>query len=246
MRPRKKKFTKDEINDEFSSMDAFQKESATDNLKIVIKCKTPNQKKLVAELRTREIVVCTGPPGSGKTYLACAVALELLKKDPKYKKIYIVKSVTTLKDEEIGFLRGSLKEKMEPFLFSFMHNFEKIIGHDAVVHLRANNIIQEMPIAYMRGINIDNAITIIDEAQNINKDNIKTIMTRIGTDAKLIFLGDTKQIDMKNKKESSLQFILDNFSDIDEIGTVELTLDDVVRNPIVKIIEERFNKINEK
>lgn len=246
MRKNKKKLNDQEIHESLQDMDLFQREKLLENLKISIKCKTTNQKKLVEELRNREITLCSGLPGTGKTYLSCAVALELLKKDPKYKKIYIIKSVTTLKDEEIGFLKGNMKDKMEPFMFSFLHNFEKIIGTDALVALRANNYIVELPIAYMRGINIDNAIAIIDEAQNISVDNIKTIMTRLGTDAKLIFLGDTKQIDMKKKDDSALQFIIDNFSDVPEIGTVTLGVEDVVRNPLIKLIEERFDLAFEK
>jgi phosphate starvation-inducible PhoH-like protein len=249
-RQNKKKLNRAEIEDAMlgdmseyvANVQEQQRKNGLDGIKVEIKCKTKNQKVLVDELRKREIVVCSGLPGTGKTYLSCAVALELLKKDSRFKKIYIIKSVTTLKDEEIGFLKGNVKEKMEPFMFSFMHNFEKIIGTDALIWLRANGLIQELPIAYMRGINIDNAIAIIDEAQNISVDNIRTIMTRLGTDSKMIFLGDTKQIDMKKKEESSLQFVIDNFSDVEAVGTVVLTEDDVVRNPLIKVIEERFLK----
>jgi phosphate starvation-inducible PhoH-like protein len=103
-------------------------------------------------------------------------------------------------------------------------------------------MIEEMPIAYMRGINIDNSITIIDEAQNISIDNIRTIMTRLGENSKMIFLGDENQIDMKKKGESSLNFIIKKFSDFDEVGTITLGEDDVVRNPLIKKIEKIFNE----
>ena len=135
-----------------------------------------------------------------------------------------------------------MKEKMEPFMYSFMHNFEKVIGKYNVELLRANNMIEEMPIAYMRGINIDNSITIIDEAQNISIDNIRTIMTRLGENSKMIFLGDENQIGMKKKNESSLNFIIDKFKDFDEVGTVVLGEDDVVRNPLIKKIEQIFRE----
>ena len=123
-----------------------------------------------------------------------------------------------------------------------MHNFEKVIGRHNVEILRANNMIEEMPIAYMRGINIDNSITIIDEAQNISIDNIRTIMTRLGENSKMIFLGDENQIDMKKKGESSLNFIIQKFSNFDEVGTITLGEDDVVRNPLIKKIEKIFNE----
>jgi phosphate starvation-inducible PhoH-like protein len=247
MANRRKKVNRDEYEHDVLAeigeyVDRERKKNVLESLKISIKCKTENQKKLVKEIREREIVVCSGPPGSGKTYLSCAMALELLKKESKFKKIYIIKSVTTLPDEEIGFLKGNLKEKMEPFMFSFLHNFEKIVGTDALSNLRANNIIQELPIAYMRGINIDNAVVIIDEAQNISVENIHTIMTRLGTDSKMIFLGDTKQKDTKKNKESGLKFVIDHFSNVPEIGTVELGEDDVVRNPLIVLIEQVFDK----
>lgn len=213
-----------------------------DRVKINIKCKTINQKKLVNEIKTKEMVICSGLPGTGKTYLSCAVALDLIKNRGEYKKIVIVKSVTTLKDEEIGYLKGSMKEKMEPFMYSFMHNFEKIIGRYNTQVLRENGLIEEMPIAYMRGINIDNSIVIIDEAQNISLDNIRTIMTRLGENSKMIFLGDENQVDMKKKGQSSLKFIIDKFSDFDEVGTVVLDNDDVVRNPLIKKIEQIFRE----
>jgi phosphate starvation-inducible PhoH-like protein len=102
-------------------------------------------------------------------------------------------------------------------------------------------MIEELPIAFMRGINIDNAIVIIDECQNISIDNIRTIMTRIGENSKMIFLGDNRQIDIKNRQESSLDFIIEKFKDVEEIGTVQLLDEDVVRNPLIKKIEKIFN-----
>jgi phosphate starvation-inducible PhoH-like protein len=239
---RNKKLTQEEEFDVLETINRSHSGNILDRIKVDIKYKTANQKHLVNEIKAKEIVICSGLPGAGKTFLSCAVALELLKKDPRYKKIVIVKSVTTLKDEEIGFLKGTMKEKMEPFMYSFMHNFEKVIGKQGVELLRANNMIEEMPIAYMRGINIDNSITIIDEAQNISIDNIRTIMTRLGENSKMIFLGDENQIDMKKKNESSLNFIIDKFKDFDEVGTVVLGEDDVVRNPLIKKIEKIFNE----
>jgi phosphate starvation-inducible PhoH-like protein len=239
---KKRKITPEEEQIIFETINNNQPGNILDKIKIDLKSKTPNQKKLVNEIKNKEITICSGLPGTGKTFISCAVALELLKKDPKYRKIVIVKSVTTLKDEEIGFLKGTMKEKMEPFMYSFMHNFEKVIGRYNVEALRNAGMIEELPIAYMRGINIDNSITIIDEAQNISIDNIRTIMTRLGENSKMIFLGDENQIDMKKKNESSLNFIINKFKDFDEVGTVVLGEDDVVRNPLIKKIEQIFRE----
>jgi phosphate starvation-inducible PhoH-like protein len=240
---RRRKLTPEEELEAFETINrGSHSGNIFDKIKIDIKSKTPNQKKLVNEIKSKEIVICSGLPGTGKTFLSCAVALELLKNDPRYRKIVIVKSVTTLKDEEIGFLKGTMKEKMEPFMYSFMHNFEKVIGKYNLELLRNAGMIEELPIAYMRGINIDNSVTIIDEAQNISIDNIRTIMTRLGENSKMIFLGDENQIDMKKKSESSLNFIINKFKDFDEVGTVVLGEDDVVRNPLIKKIEQIFRE----
>jgi len=214
---------------------------------IRVKCKTENQKLLVNAIKEKEVIICSGTAGTGKTFLACAEALKLIKRFVKYRKIVIVKSVTTLKNEEIGFLKGNLREKMEPFMFSFVHNFEKLVGQSITSRLRELKTIEEMPIAYMRGINLDRSIIIVDEAQNISTENMRTIMTRLGRDSKMIFLGDERQQDSKGR--NGLTFLMDHFSDIEEIGCVQFTKSDVVRNPLIAKIERVFdslqkNKIN--
>jgi|TARA_R110000782_G_scaffold7429_2_gene24973 phosphate starvation-inducible PhoH-like protein len=216
----------------------------TDTMTITVKCKTENQKILVNAIKGKEIIVCSGPAGSGKTFLACAEALRLIKRNSKFKKIIIVKSVTTLKNEEIGFLKGNLREKMEPFMFSFVHNFEKIVGQSITSRLRELKTIEEMPIAYMRGINLDKSIIIIDEAQNISQDNIRTIMTRLGKDSKMIFLGDERQQDSKGG--NGLTFLMEHFAHIEEIGCVQFDKSDVVRNPLIAKIERVFDSLQNK
>jgi len=216
----------------------------TDTMTITVKCKTENQKILVNAIKGKEIIVCSGPAGSGKTFLACAEALRLIKRNSKFKKIVIVKSVTTLKNEEIGFLKGNLREKMEPFMFSFVHNFEKIVGQSITSKLRELKTIEEMPIAYMRGINLDKSIIIIDEAQNISQDNIRTIMTRLGKDSKMIFLGDERQQDSKGG--NGLTFLMEHFAHIEEIGCVQFNKSDVVRNPLIAKIERVFDSLQKK
>ena len=216
----------------------------TDTMTVNVKCKTENQKSLVNAIKEKEVIICSGPAGTGKTYLACAEALKLIKRYAKYKKIIIVKSVTTLKNEEIGFLKGGLREKMEPFMFSFVHNFEKLVGQAITSRLRELKTIEEMPIAYMRGINLDRSIIIVDEAQNISQENIRTIMTRLGRDSKMIFLGDERQQDSKGG--NGLTFLMDHFQDIDEIGCVQFNKSDVVRNPLIAKIERVFDSLQTK
>ena len=213
----------------------------SDTMTVSVKCKTENQKALVNAIKEKEVIICSGPAGTGKTYLACAEALKLIKRYAKYKKIVIVKSVTTLKNEEIGFFKGGLREKMEPFMFSFVHNFEKLVGQAITSRLRELKTIEELPIAYMRGINLDRSIIIIDEAQNISQENIRTIMTRLGKDSKMIFLGDERQQDSKG--HNGLTFLMDHFQDIEEIGCVQFNKSDVVRNPLIAKIERVFDSL---
>jgi phosphate starvation-inducible PhoH-like protein len=235
--------TEEEEQQVLESIMTAPKNGTLTKVKVELKAKNPNQKLFASYIEDKEIVICSGPAGTGKTYVACAQALKLFKNDQRYKKIYIVKSVTTLKDEEIGFLKGTLDEKMEPYIYSFIHNFEKIVGRSITKTLRDNGSIEVMPIAFLRGINFDDCIVLIDECQNITHDNMRTIMTRIGSNCKMIFLGDTGQIDLKMKKNSSLPMIMEKFSKVEEFGCIALSDEDIVRNPLIKKIEQVFNEL---
>ena len=225
-----------------------QQKSITDLaslIRVELKHKNETQKKLTQSIKNSDVTICTGPAGTGKTYLSCLQALTELKNNENIKKIVLVKSVTTLKSEEIGFLKGTMEEKMEPFMYSFTGNFEKLIGRDLFTKLKTSNQIEILPIAYLRGVNIDNAIVIIDEVQNITIENIRTILTRLGENSKMIFLGDVKQIDAKNKYDSALSFLLTHFKGIDRIGIVEFNKEDIIRHPLIKVIEDIFDKVEE-
>lgn len=239
---RSKKLTQEEQDEAYEVLMREPNPNILSKITLHLKCKTANQKEFVRLIKSKDIIICSGLPGTGKTYVACAAALELLKHDPKFKKIVIIKSVTTLKDEEVGYLKGTLDEKLKPFMYSFIHNFEKIIGKQLVETLKATGMIEEMPLAYLRGINIDDALVIIDEAQNISKQNMKTIMTRLGENSKMIFLGDTEQIDSKNPKESSLDFIVRRFKDKEDFGTISFGMEDIVRHRLIKTILEGFKE----
>lgn len=248
-RRKNKKLTDEELNEivEYKISKKLKDDNLLTDIKIDVKPKTENQKKLLQAIKENEIIIASGFPGTGKTFLACAEALKLLKNhELPFKKIILVKSVTTLKDEEIGFLKGTMEEKMEPFMDSFLDNFNKIIGEHLTNKLREMKYIEIKPIAYVRGRSIDNSIIIMDEAQNISIDNMRTLMTRIGENSKMIILGDIKQKDIRNKKESSLEIVLDRFKEKNNFGVVELrNPEDIVRNPIIKVIEDIFDQIEE-
>lgn len=216
-----------------------------EKLNIDIKCKNTNQKKFINLIADNKITVAAGPAGTGKTYLACAQALKLLKTDPRFKKIILVKSVTVLEGEEVGFLKGDIKEKMFPYTISFLDNFHKLVGEGITQIMLDQGLIQVLPLAFIRGRSIDNSIIIVDEAQNITQKNMRSTMTRIGTDTKMVITGDTKQIDMKNAKLSSLDLVVKLFQDKADIGTMVFDKEDIVRDPIVKLIEETFDEWEE-
>lgn len=212
----------------------------SNDIKII--AKNESQRKLINSIKNNEITICAGKAGTGKTFVAMAIALSLLRKSTnRFKKIYLVKSVTTLKGEELGFLKGDLKEKIDPFMWSFYINMEKVILESSMKTLIEKEIIRPFPLAYMRGVSLDDCIIIADEMQNVTVDNSLTLLTRIGSNSKLILLGDMNQIDMKNKHESSLEAILDMFVDTPNIGTIMMSKEDMnVRNPLISVIEEKY------
>lgn len=206
------------------------------------RAKSAKQQELIEMIEDNEIIIATGVAGTGKTYVALAIALSLL--GPIYKKVVLVKSVTAIPGEDIGFLKGGMEQKMEPFVMSYMWNIDKICGPDSGKKLLASKLVEILPLAFIRGLSIDNSIVIIDEAQNIDTHTFKTIMTRIGENSKYIFLGDTEQIDRKHKDESCLATVLDIFSDSDLIGTIEFSDADCVRNPIIPKILTKLRSNN--
>ena len=245
---RNKQLSEEELREveEFVYSNNAEEEKFLQTMKINIKCKTENQKKLVNSIKENEITICSGLPGSGKTFLSCAEALKLIKTRPKYKRIVLVKSITPLKNEEIGHLPGNLEEKMAPIMESFTDNIRKLIGKTRMEKLIELGVIEIVPIAFARGRSIDNSIILIDEAQNISLDNIRTLMTRIGDNSKMVIMGDVKQKDIRKKRDSSLEIVLNKFNDVEGFGCVELRdPNDVVRNPIIKLVEQVFDDMED-
>jgi len=203
-------------------------------------CRNDKQKELARSIRDNEVTVCIGPSGTGKSFVTIAQSLQLLEQG--YKTIYLVKSVTSMEKEEIGFLKGSLQDKMEPIMMSFTWTIDKLIGKNASKNLMEKDLVSVLPLAFVRGLSIDDGIVIVDESQNLSKHAFKTIMTRIGSNSKYIFLGDIEQIDRKNKKDSCLETVFELFGDSEIIGTIDFTHADCVRNPIIPKILEKLRE----
>lgn len=193
--------------------------------------KTKKQQEFIDLIDSKEVILCKGSSGTGKTFVALAKALSLL--GSYYKQIYLVKSLTVVPEEELGHLKGSLEQKTDPYIMNFTWNIDKICGDGTAKSLIDKGIIKVLPIAFVRGISIDNSIVILDELQNLSFHTFKTLITRIGDRSKYIMMGDVEQIDRRNKGESPLEKIFEIFKDDDVVGTIEFTDKDCIRNPII-------------
>jgi len=209
--------------------------------KIKLKCKNTKQKMFSKLIESNQITLCTGPAGVGKSYLSIIKALELLKNpNNEYKKIIIITPVVE-SEEKIGYLKGSLTEKLDPYLFSTYYLIDKIIGEDARKQLVDLEIIKPLAIAYLRGVNIDNSIVIFEEAQNSTKRAMKTFLTRIGFNSKFIISGDIEQIDrFKNEDDSGLKDAIIKLKNIDDVAIMEFDNNDIVRNPLITEILNKY------
>ena len=206
-----------------------------------IKCLNERQNEFQNSIKEKEITIVTGLSGSGKTFIALYNALKLLEQG--YKKIVLVKSVTTVPEEELGYLPGDAAQKMQPFMMSYTGNLNKLIGEKETEQLFKDKVVEILPLAYIRGINIDDSVVLIDECQNLTVNTFKSIITRIGNNSKYIIMGDTEQIDMKEKNKSALVKVMELFKDSDQVGTVQFTNDDCVRNPIIPYLLDKIKEI---
>lgn len=206
-----------------------------------LKCMNPRQKEFVRAIEENEITICSGLAGCGKTYIALAMALKMLEKQ-QIKQIILVKSVTEIEGEELGFRPGTEFEKISSFMMSYFGNIDKIIGQADRKQLVGEGKIILQPISTIRGIQFDESFVIIDECQNINMNIFKSLITRIGQHSRYVIMGDTEQIDIKQKESSALSKIMKIFKNDPLVGVVEFQDEDCVRN---KIITPILNKLRE-
>ena len=202
-----------------------------------------SQKEYYDVLINSEITVCTGPAGVGKSYIAMKAAVELLMdNNNSYEKIIIVRPAVEA-EEKLGALPGNLEEKLDPYIFPSYYLLNKIIGKEAREKLKENDIIEVFALAYMRGMNIDNSILIFEEAQNSTPSQMKLLLTRIGFNSKFFISGDIEQTDRyKDKTQSGLYDAVNRFQDMDGIGTYSFENKDVIRNPLISRILNRYDQ----
>ena len=203
--------------------------------------KTPSQKAYIKAIKENDIVFGIGPAGTGKTYLAMAMALKYLKEN-KISKIILTRPAVEA-GEKLGFLPGSIAEKVHPYLTPLYDALYDMVDYDKANYLLEKGVIEIAPLAFMRGRTLNDAFIILDEAQNTTREQMKMFLTRIGFGSKAVITGDVTQIDLPKKKDSGLLEAMRVLKDIEGIGFVEFRKEDVVRHPIVqKIIQayERF------
>jgi phosphate starvation-inducible PhoH-like protein len=210
---------------------------------INFKPKNTRQKEFYDLMEEKEIVICTGPAGVGKSYLTALKALELLANpNNEYYKVVITTPAVEA-DEKLGYLPGDVLEKMAPYTYSTLYLFEKIIGKKNVQTLMDSEYITIMPLGYMRGINVDYSILIAEEFQNSTKRQTKTLLTRIGFKSKFIISGDLEQSDRyRDATETGLYDAMNRMKNINAIGMFNFTEEDVVRNPLIGKILETYKK----
>lgn len=208
-----------------------------------VKCKTVGQKKYVDLLKKKTITFGVGPAGTGKTYLAVAVAVNAFKAKQVDKIILTRPAVEA--GEKLGFLPGDLQEKVNPYLRPLYDALQEMLGSETFAKMMERGTIEIAPLAYMRGRTLNNAYVILDEAQNTTREQIKMFLTRLGEGGKMIVTGDLTQIDLPKGINSGLKHAVRILKDIDDIGIIRLTDKDVVRHPLVQQIVKAYEQNNE-
>ncbi len=208
-----------------------------------VRARTANQKRMVTAIDKNDIVFAIGPAGTGKTYTAVALAVRALK-NKIVKKIILTRPAVEA-GENLGFLPGDLKEKIDPYLRPLYDALDDMIPADKLGYYMSTRTIEIAPLAYMRGRTLDNAFIILDESQNANDLQIKMFLTRIGANAKAIITGDPTQVDLPRNQKSGLEKAVRILNNIEGISHIELDEEDVVRHKLVKAIIKAYEKEKE-
>lgn len=209
-----------------------------------IMARTTNQQKLVKSYETNDMLFAIGPAGSGKTYTAIALAVKSLK-NKSVKKIILSRPAVEA-GEKLGFLPGDMKEKIDPYLQPLYDALQDMITPLKLKEYLENGTIQIAPLAFMRGRTLNDAIVILDEAQNTTTQQIKMFLTRMGINAKMIITGDITQIDLPQSQKSGLIDALSILKNVSGIARIDFDKSDIVRHPLVQRIVEAYEKRDEK
>ncbi|MBE9006397.1 PhoH family protein [Fortiea sp. LEGE XX443] len=205
-----------------------------------VRAKTFRQRQYIEAIRKRDVTFCTGPAGTGKTYLAVVVAVQALLSNQVEKLILTRPAVEA--GERLGFLPGDLQQKINPYLRPLYDAIYEFIDAEKVPNLMERGVIEVAPLAYMRGRTLNNAFIIVDEAQNTTPAQIKMVLTRLGFRSRMVITGDTTQTDLPHNQQSGLSVALEILKHVEGIGFCEFTQKDVVRHPLVQRIVAAYEK----
>lgn len=209
-----------------------------------ITARTENQQLLVKAFENNDLVFATGPAGSGKTFVAIALAVKALK-NKEVRKIILSRPAVEA-GEKLGFLPGEMKDKLDPYLQPLYDALQDMIPAAKLKVYMENNVIQIAPLAFMRGRTLNDAVIILDEAQNTTTHQIKMFLTRLGMNAKMIVTGDVTQIDLPPSTTSGLIQAMQILKGVNGIGKIEFTKKDIVRHKLVQRIVEAYDKFDDK
>lgn len=209
-----------------------------------ITARTENQQLLVKAFENNDMVFATGPAGSGKTFVAIALAVKALK-NKEVRKIILSRPAVEA-GEKLGFLPGEMKDKLDPYLQPLYDALQDMIPAAKLKEYMENNVIQIAPLAFMRGRTLNDAVIILDEAQNTTTHQIKMFLTRLGMNAKMIVTGDVTQIDLPPSTTSGLIQAMQILKGVNGIGKIEFTKKDIVRHKLVQRIVEAYDKFDDK
>ena len=236
--------------------DIFDGESAPDKFRLngdaiivhgtdgqPIRARNKTQQEMVKAYFDNDLVFAVGPAGTGKTYIAIALAVRALK-NREIRRIILTRPAVEA-GERLGFLPGDLKDKLDPYLQPLYDALEDMIPSKKLQDFMADGTIQIAPLAYMRGRTLDRACVILDEAQNTNLVQLKMFLTRMGTSAKFIVTGDATQIDLPRRSDSGLLTGIRLLKDLKGIATITFTSEDIVRHPLVTKIVKAFDRMAE-
>lgn len=239
----RKAITADDVGDLIEIEAGTKPEGGADNIEIregsrSVRPRSPGQARYIEALVQKELVLCVGPAGTGKTYLAVAMAVSLLRKS-RIKKIVLVRPAVEA-GEHLGFLPGDLEDKINPYLRPLLDALHDLMDYAQIRRYMEGDLIEIAPLAYMRGRTLNDAVIILDEGQNATVPQMKMFLTRMGQNSRIVVTGDVTQVDLPRGTPSGLADAVERLRDIPGVATTFLDRSDIVRHPLVQSIVDAY------